>query len=64
MGDFEKDMKKLEEIAGVLQSGEQGIEKSMELYTEGIKLADSLIKKLERLRSKIEIIEKEVEDGE
>jgi exodeoxyribonuclease VII small subunit len=64
MGEFEKDMQKLEEISSRLQSGDQGIEKSMELYAEGLKLANSLTAKLEKLRSKIEILETEVKSGE
>lgn len=64
MGEFEKDMQKLEEISNKLQSGDEGIEKSMELYAEGIKLANSLEARLEKLRSKIEILETEVKSGE
>lgn len=63
MDEFEKDMKKLEEISLKLQSGDLGIEKSMELYAEGIKLANSLTAKLEKLKSKIEILETEVKSG-
>jgi exodeoxyribonuclease VII small subunit len=59
MGDFEKEMLRLEEISKSLQSGEQGLEKSMELYSEGIRLANALIAKLEKLKSKIEILETE-----
>ncbi len=64
MGEFEKDMQKLEDISNKLQSGDEGIEKSMELYAEGIKLADSLSLRLQKLRSKIEILETGVKSGE
>jgi exodeoxyribonuclease VII small subunit len=64
VGEFEKDMQKLEEISLMLQAGDQGIEKSMELYADGIKLANVLISKLEKFRSKIEILETEVKDSE
>jgi exodeoxyribonuclease VII small subunit len=64
MGEFEKDMQKLEEISSKLQSGDEGIEKSMELYADGIKLANSLMSRLDKLRSKIEILETEVKSGE
>jgi exodeoxyribonuclease VII small subunit len=64
MDEFEKDMKKLEEISLKLQSGNIGIEKSMELYAEGIKLANSLTAKLEKLKSKIEVLETEVKSGD
>jgi len=63
MDDFEKDLQRLEEITRQLQSGEVGIEKSMELYAEGVKLADILGKRLNTYKSKIEILEKEVEQS-
>ena len=62
MGDFEKDLAQLEEITLKLQSGELGIEKSMELYAKGNKLADELKKKLDSYQSKIEILSDEVTD--
>lgn len=64
MDEFEKDMQKLEEISSKLQSGDLGIEKSMELYAEGIKLANSLTARLEKLKSKIEILEAEVKNND
>ncbi len=64
MDEFEKDMKKLEDISLKLQSGNIGIEKSMELYAEGIKLANTLTLKLEKLKSKIEVLETEVKNGD
>lgn len=64
MDEFESDMKKLEDISLKLQSGDLGIEKSMELYAEGIKLANSLTTKLNKLKSKIEILETEVKNGD
>ncbi len=63
MDEFEKDLQRLEEITRQLQSGEVGIEKSMELYAEGVKLADMLGKRLNTYKSKIEILEKEVEQS-
>ncbi len=36
----------------------------MELYSDGIKLANSLMSRLDKLRSKIEILETEAKDGE
>ena len=59
MDDFEKDLRRLEEISQQLQSGETGIEKSMELYAEGVKLAEMLQKRLNTYKSKIEILEHE-----
>ena len=59
MDDFEKDLRRLEEISQQLQSGETGIEKSMELYAEGVKLSEMLQKRLNTYKSKIEILENE-----
>lgn len=63
MGEFEKDLQKLEQISQQLQSSDQGIEKSMELYADGIKLANELTKKLEQYKAKIEILETEVKES-
>ena len=60
MDDFEKELRRLEEISQQLQSGETGIEQSMELYAEGVKLAEMLQKRLNTYKSKIEILENEV----
>jgi exodeoxyribonuclease VII small subunit len=59
MDDFEKDLQKLEEITRQLQSGDTGIERSMELYAEGVKLAGMLQKRLSTYKSRIEILENE-----
>lgn len=59
MDDFEKDLKRLEEISQQLQSGEAGIEQSMALYSEGVKLAEMLQKRLNTYKSRIEILENE-----
>lgn len=61
MAEFEKDLEKLEEITQRLQSGEEGIEKSMALYSEGVKLADALQKKLKEYKTKIDILDTEVD---
>mgnify|MGYP004707274081 CR=1 FL=1 len=60
MDDFEKDLHRLEEITQLLQSGAAGIEQSMELYAEGVKLAEMLQKRLNTYKSKSEILENEV----
>ena len=62
MATFESDLKKLEEISLKLSAGTEGIEKSMELYEQGIKLADELKKKLDTYKSKIEIIDIKEQD--
>lgn len=57
MADFESDLGRLRQITERLSSGEEGLEKSMEMYTEGMKLADELSKRLDKYKSKIEILE-------
>jgi len=57
MADFETDLTRLRQITERLNSGDEGLEKSMELYTEGMKLADELQKRLDKYKSKIEILE-------
>lgn len=57
MATFESDLKKLEKISDQLAAGNEGIEKSMALYADGIKLADELIDKLEKYKSKIDILD-------
>jgi exodeoxyribonuclease VII small subunit len=57
MADFESDLARLRQITERLSSGEEGLEKSMELYTEGMKLSEELLKRLEKYRTKIEILE-------
>jgi len=57
MATFESDLKKLEQISTKLQLGSEGIEKSMELYEQGIKLSGELEKKLDTYKSKIEVLE-------
>ncbi len=61
MAEFEKDMEKLEEITRRLQSGEEGLEQSMILYADGVKLADALQKKLKEYKTKIDILDDEAD---
>ena len=56
LGDFEQEMLRLEDIAKRLASGEEGIEQSMALYTQGIELADALQKKLDAYKTQIDIL--------
>ncbi|MCI7605478.1 MAG: exodeoxyribonuclease VII small subunit [Spirochaetales bacterium] len=51
---FESDLKRMEEITELLKNPETGIEKSIELYEEGNKLAKSLSKTLEEIQRKVE----------
>ena len=51
---FESDLKRMEEITELLKNPETGIEKSIELYEEGNKLAKSLSRTLEEIQRKVE----------
>jgi len=53
---FEEALKKLEEIVGKLEQGEVPLEKAIQLYEEGMKLAKFCSGKLEEAEKKIEIL--------
>jgi exodeoxyribonuclease VII small subunit len=47
---------RLEEIASIIQSGETGLEQSIELYEEGKRLAKACSERLSTLQKKLETI--------
>jgi len=51
---FEEGIKKLEEIVTSLENGDLSLEKSVELYSEGIKISANCKKELENARIKID----------
>ncbi len=51
---FESDLKRMEEITELLKNPETGLERSVELYEEGNKLASKLSKTLDSIERKIE----------
>ena len=51
---FEEDLKRMEEITELLKNPETGLERSVELYEEGNKLAQKLSKTLDSIQRKIE----------
>ena len=55
---FEENLKKLEKIVGDLHSDKISLDKSIEKFEEGVKLADICIKYLDSMRKKIEVIVK------
>jgi len=59
---FEKSMKRLEEIVALLEKGDVEIEKSLELFAEGTSLIKSCGKLLDEAEQKVMIITKG-EDG-
>jgi len=57
--DFEQTFTKLEELVNKLESGQESLEKSLELFEEGIKLTQICREKLDNANQKIkELIKK------
>jgi exodeoxyribonuclease VII small subunit len=59
--DFESAIKRLEEIVSQLESGDLQLEKSLELFEEGIKLSRFCHSKLDEAERKVEILLKDAE---
>jgi len=59
--DFEQALKRLEEIVAELEKGELALERSMELFEEGIKLSRWCGDKLEEAERKVEVLVKDSE---
>lgn len=55
---FEEAMKKLEEIVRELEEGSLTLEKSLELFEEGVKISRICTKKLEEAKTRIETLTK------
>ncbi|MBQ1182858.1 MAG: exodeoxyribonuclease VII small subunit [Clostridia bacterium] len=53
-GTFENNLKDLEKIVEKLESGECGLDESIKLYTDGVKLSAECKQQLENARQKIE----------
>ena len=51
---FESDLKRMEEITQLLKNPETGLEKSIELYEEGSRLAKELSKTMDQIQRKVE----------
>ncbi len=51
---FENNLKNLEMIVEKLESGQCGLDESLKLYTDGVKLSADCKKQLESARQKIE----------
>lgn len=59
---FEDNLKKLEKLIDDLHSEKISLEKSIEKFEEGVKLADDCLKTLGGMKKKIEVITK-TKDG-
>lgn len=53
---YESAMARLEEITELLENGETGLEDSIVLYTEGLKIARSCDEKLSDAEAKIKLV--------
>ena len=58
---FEDQMKRLEEIVNLLENDNVDLDKSIELYEEGLKISKNLSKQLESFEKKLETIDLEKE---
>lgn len=57
--DYESALERLEEITEILESGENSLEDSIKLYTEGLEIAKFCNSKLNEAEKKIKIITEE-----
>lgn len=53
---FEDNLERLEEIVALLESGEHPLEKSLELFEEGVKLVKICNSKLEAVEKSVKIL--------
>ena len=60
---YEKSLKRLEDIVSKLEDENTPLEKAIELFTEGKKLTDLCLKKLTELEKRVQVL-MEDEDGE
>ena len=54
--DFESSMKRLEEIVRALDSGAEGLDRSLKLYEEGIQLVRVCTETLEKAEQKVKVL--------
>jgi len=62
MGKFEDSMNRLEEIVGLMESGEQSLEDTLRLFKEGMKLSEYCSTALSEAQRKVEVLVKK-QDG-
>lgn len=54
--DFEESIERLEKIVDTLESGDEGLEKTVLLYQEGNEIVDKCEKELENAKLKLTVI--------
>lgn len=62
MASFEESLKQLEAIIAKLEKGDLPLEKSVQLFEEGIRLSDACKKDLETAEAKVQVLLKQ-KDG-
>lgn len=60
---FENSLKRLQEISDILERGDAGLEDSINLYEEGIKLANFCFSTLKDAELKVTELKKQLENG-
>lgn len=55
---FEKSLERLETTVRHLESGEKGLEESLELFESGVRLAKELTSKLEDVKHRVSVVTK------
>ena len=61
---FEESIKRLETIVGQLEEGEIPLEKSLELFEDGVRLSRDCLKRLDAAERRIEVLMKDQTTGE
>ncbi len=60
---FEESLQRLQEISDLLEKGDAGLEESIKLYEEGIKLAKNCYSTLKDAELKVTELKKQLEEG-
>lgn len=60
---FEESLQRLQDISDALEKGEIGLEDSIKLYEEGIKLAKNCFSTLKNAELKVTELKKQLENG-
>lgn len=60
--DFESKLSRLEEITSLLENNEVGLEESITLFEEGVKLSKECLSILEKAELKVKMLQKELNE--
>ena len=60
---FEKALERLQEIVTELEDPQKGLERSLELFEEGVALSRYCRGKIEEIQKRVEVVLKETPDG-